>query len=160
MSITFKPRQAVTRPRPALHTMTRTQIEVMTSIPMYHQNLYYRGQQLDNKLASVEEIGIMLNDVLDLQQQAVDVDDFEDDVGPFKRLRRSPEREGFGGTLLGGFTTDSSEGNDYDLDSSMLPEGSSSSLGRPNICPNCRFENAPDEGWCEGCETTLNIDTP
>jgi len=130
----------------------------MTTIPRYHQSLYYHGQLL-RKASTVEQIGIMLNDVLDLQQRAVDLDDFEDDVGPFKRVRRSPEVEGFGGTLLGGFATDSSEGNDYDL-AGMPPDSSSPSLNQSNVCPNCGFANSLDESCCEGCETFLEIETP
>lgn len=105
-----------------------------------------------------------MNDILDLQQEAVDVDLlYEDDGGPAKRSRHAEEVEGFGGTLLGGFTTDSSgtsappEGFDIGP-----PDSSSPFTDEPKACPMCTlaapvpFPKGPFH--CEACNHIFSID--
>jgi len=95
----------------------------------------------------------MLNDFLDVRHDAEDVDMFDDDdddIVPTKR-RREAGVEGFGGTLLGGFATDSSV-DDREADGVLPPESSSPPIVELRPCPVCTFANAADDACCGVCE--------
>jgi hypothetical protein len=122
------------------------------SIPTIYQTLFYRGVELDDKWQTMENIGLTVNDVLDLKQEVEDLDilDEDTDVTP-KRPRHDRGVEGFGGTLLGGFSTDSSA-DDRDMDGNDLPpESSSPPAAAVKSCPACTFENSLDDAQCEIC---------
>lgn len=103
----------------------------------------------------------MVNDILDLQQEAEDVDLlYGDGEGPSKRPRHSSEVEGFGGTLLGGFTTDSS-GTSAPPEGPEIgpPESSSPFIDEPKACPNCTLTvPVPTPSQCEVCSHVFRTD--
>jgi ubiquitin carboxyl-terminal hydrolase 48 len=129
-----------------------SQIQEELGIPALYQTLFYRGGELDDKWRSMEDIGLMVNDVLDLRQEVEDLDIFDEDADVLpKRPRRDTGVEGFGGTLLGGFSTDSSA-DDREMDGNDFPPESSSPPAAPvKSCPACTFENPLDEAQCEIC---------
>lgn len=129
------------------------------------QTLFLNGHELADGSATVAEIGLLLNDTFDLQQdQETDqMSDFEDFQKP-----RANEVEGFGGTLLGGFTT-GTEGSDADELAPSLggsgtdgkgveqPPSSSPSVqyAGTKACPACTFDNSPLDKNCQMCLNTL-----
>ena len=110
------------------------------------------------------EIGLLLNDTLDLRQdQETDqTSDIEDIQKP-----RANEVEGFGGTLLGGFTT-GTEGSDADelapsLGESRMngdgielpPSSSPTHYTGTKQCWKCTFQNSSEDRKCVMCNTPL-----
>jgi len=128
------------------------------------QTLFLNGHELADGSATVAEIGLLLNDTLDLQQdQETDqTSDFEDFQKP-----RANEVEGFGGTLLGGFTT-GTEGSDADELAPSLgesgtdgkgvehpPSSSPANYTGTKACPACTFDNSSLDKNCRICLSPL-----
>jgi len=132
-------------------------------IPPVYQTLFLNGNELAEGSATVAEIGLLLDDTLELRQdQETDqTSDMEEAQKP-----RANEVEGFGGTLLGGFTT-GTEGSDVDdlvpsLGGGMDGKGSehppSSSPGQcvgAKACPACTFDNSSQDKICRICFNPL-----
>lgn len=129
-----------------------------------YQTLFLDGQELADGSATVAEIGLLLNDTLDLRQdQETDqMSDIEDIQKP-----RANEVEGFGGTLLGGFTT-GTEGSDADElapspggsrmngDGNEHPPSSSPThYTGTKACPACTFDNPSQDKNCQICLNSL-----
>lgn len=129
-----------------------------------YQTLFLNGQELANGSATVAEIGLLLNDTLDLRQdQETDqTSDIEDIQKP-----RANEVEGFGGTLLGGFTT-GTEGSDADELAPSLgapgadgkgvehpPSSSPAHYPGAKACPACTFDNSSQDKNCQMCFGSL-----
>ena len=87
-----------------------SQVYEELDISPMHQTLLLNGRELANSSATVAEIGLLVNDTLDLRQ-----DQETDPTSGIEEIQkpRTNEVEGFGGTLLGGFTT-GTEGSDVD----------------------------------------------
>ena len=128
------------------------------------QTLFLNGHELADGSATVAEIGLLLNDTLDLQQdQETDqTSDFEDSQKP-----RANEVEGFGGTLLGGFTT-GTEGSDADELAPSLggsgtdgkgianpPSSSPTHYAGTKACHVCTFDNSSLDKNCQICLNPL-----
>ena len=128
------------------------------------QTLFLNGHELAEGSATVAEIGLLLNDTLDLQQdQETDqTSDFEDFQKP-----RANEVEGFGGTLLGGFTT-GTEGSDADELAPSLggsgtdgkgaehpPSSSPANYAGAKACLACTFDNSSLDKNCRMCLNPL-----
>jgi len=133
-------------------------------IPPVYQTLFLNGQELADGSATVADVGLLLNDTLDLcQDQETDqTSDIEDIQKP-----RANEVEGFGGTLLGGFTT-GTEGSDADelapsLDGSGTngkgiehpPSSSPVQYVGAKACPACTFDNSSQDRNCRICLNPL-----
>lgn len=68
-------------------------------IPTICQRLSYCGQELDDNSVTVATLGLLINDILDLREEAEDDENaITDDVNRAKKRRK--EERGFGGTLL------------------------------------------------------------
>lgn len=97
-------------------------------------------------------LGIIANDVLDLREEAEDVDLINsDDEGSGQRAE---EGRAFGGTLLGG----------GDVEQSTNISSSSSRPVTPfepaeKQCPACTFVNPPDVLACTICDTLFYTDS-
>lgn len=129
---------------------------------MMYQTLFLNGQELVDGSATVAEIGLLLNDTLDLRQnQETDqMSDIEDIQKP-----RANEVEGFGGTLLGGFTT-GTEGSDGDELAPSLGGSGTNGIEHPpssspvhytgaKACPACTFDNSSQDKNCQICSCPL-----
>ena len=135
--------------------------EELDILPVY-QTLFLNGRELADGSATVAEIGLLLNDTLDLcQDQETDqTSDIEDIQKP-----RANEVEGFGGTLLGGFTT-GTEGSDADELAPSLGGSGENGIEHPpssspvhhsgaRACPRCTFDNLSQDKNCQICLSSL-----
>jgi len=113
--------------------------------PVISQRLFHHGHELDNSSSTLSSLGILSNDLLDLQEQAEDINllSDSDDEPTERRGKRRTEGQGFGGTLLSGLPAS-------DADASPQPEGPST-----RACPACTFANALDSAACTVCDTPL-----
>lgn len=145
---------------PQLHRPAQVNEEL--DIPPVYQTLFLNGHELADGSATVAEIGLLLNDTLDLRQdQETDqTSDIEEVQKP-----RANEIEGFGGTLLCGFTT-GTEGSDADEVVPSLegvngkgPEHPPSSSPTHDVgakaCPACTFDNSSQDKNCRICFNPL-----
>ena len=127
-----------------------------------YQTLFLNDRELADGSATVAEIGLLLNDTLDLRQdQETDqTSDMEEAQKP-----RANEVEGFGGTLLGGFTT-GTEGSDADdlvpsleglngEGSEHPPSSSPAHHAGTKACPACTFDNSSQDKNCRICLNRL-----
>ncbi|KAF9647555.1 cysteine proteinase [Thelephora ganbajun] len=115
-------------------------------IPPVYQALFLNGHELADSSATVAEVGLLLNDTLDLRQDQ-ETDQTSDIEGIQKP--RANEVEGFGGTLLGGFTT-GTEGSDAD---ELAP--SPVHYAGAKACPACTFDNSSQDKNCQICLNPL-----
>ncbi|KAH9934725.1 cysteine proteinase [Fomitopsis serialis] len=99
--------------------------------PVISQRLFHHGHELDNSSSTLSSLGILSNDLLDLQEQAEDINLLSDsDDEPAERHgKRRAEGQGFGGTLLSGLLA-----SDGDSQPSPQPEDPST-----RACPACTF---------------------
>ncbi|KAI6132145.1 hypothetical protein EDD16DRAFT_1891250 [Pisolithus croceorrhizus] len=118
-------------------------IQDVLKIPMICQRLFYKNEELEDNTATVESLGILMNDTLDLREEG---EEGESDGGPRKRRA---EEKGFGGTLL---ATSSFTGLSWDA--------GTSSEGEPlheatRACPTCTYDNPPENDMCDVCQGQL-----
>ena len=128
------------------------------------QTLFLNGHELADGSATVGEIGLLLNDTLDLRQ-----DQETDQMSDIEEIHkpRANEVEGFGGTLLGGFTT-GTEGSDGDELAPSLggsgtngkgveppPSSSPAHYGGAKACAVCTFDNSSSDKSCQMCSNPL-----
>lgn len=128
-----------------------------------YQTLFLNGRELVDGSTTVAEIGLLLHDTLDLRQdQETDqTSDMEETQKP-----RTNEVEGFGGTLLGGFTT-GTEGSDADdlapsfggineKETEHPPSSSPADCAGTKACSACTFDNSPQDKSCLICLKPLD----
>lgn len=118
-------------------------IQDVLKIPMICQRLFYKNEELEDNSTTVESLGILMNDTLDLREEGEEGDS---DGGPRKRRA---EEKGFGGTLLAtsSFT-------------SLSWDAGTSSEGEPlheatRACPTCTYDNPPENNACDVCHGQL-----
>ncbi|KAI6118845.1 hypothetical protein EV401DRAFT_2057534 [Pisolithus croceorrhizus] len=118
-------------------------IQDVLKIPMICQRLFYKNEELEDNTTTVESLGILMNDTLDLREEG---EEGESDGGPRKRRA---EEKGFGGTLLAtsSFT-------------SLSWDAGTSSEGEPlheatRACPTCTYDNPPENDMCDVCQGQL-----
>lgn len=127
-----------------------------------YQTLFLNGHELPDGSATVAEIGLLLDDTLDLRQ-----DQETDQTSDTEEIQkpRASEVEGFGGTLLGGFTT-GTEGSDADdlvpslegvngKGSEPPPSSSPAHYAAAKACPACTFDNSSQDKNCRICLNPL-----
>ncbi|KAK7693457.1 hypothetical protein QCA50_003025 [Cerrena zonata] len=117
------------------------EIQNVLDIPTIYQRLYFQGKELDDNAANVVMLGVMSNDTLYLKEEPEDVDMLDTDTEDPLPKSKSDEGRGFGGTLL----------------SSTASIGKVEVKTKPLVrsCSACTFENLPDAGVCEICDTRL-----
>ncbi|KAG6918120.1 hypothetical protein DXG01_016308 [Tephrocybe rancida] len=119
---------------------TVKEIKVMVQeeleIPTICQRLFHNDKELNDNTASVDSIGILAHDVLDLRREN-EVVDLDSDLEEEKRPR--DEERGFHGTLLGRST--SPPPND--------------DTGGEKSCRACTFSNVVDALSCTVCDTSF-----
>ncbi|KAG2750640.1 cysteine proteinase [Suillus brevipes Sb2] len=118
-------------------------------IPTICQRLSHCGQELDDNSVTVATLGLLINDVLDLREEAEDDENATSDDATRAKKRRREER-GFGGTLLA-----SSHPN-------IAADATVSSEGEPQfdlqICRECGLrDNPPDRQRCAFCDSDLKL---
>lgn len=121
----------------------KVMIQDVLKIPTICQRLFYKNEELEDSSTTVESLGILMNDMLDLREEGGDE---ESNGGPRKRRA---EEKGFGGTLL----ATSSLAN--------LPwDAGTSSEGEPpheatRACPTCTYDNPTENSVCDVCQSQL-----
>ncbi|KAH8107139.1 cysteine proteinase [Cristinia sonorae] len=125
------------------------------NIPTIYQRLFHRGQEIEDNAASLVSFGVISNDVLDLREEAEDVDL----IGSGDEETRKPADEGraFGGTLLGG--GDISETRNTTISSSSSRQESPALEPLEKSCPACTFVNPLDVLACTICDTVFYTDS-
>lgn len=129
-------------------------------LPLY-QTLFLNGRELEDD-STVAKVGLLLNDTLDLCQDQV-----SDQTGDIEDIQKpqANEVEGFGGTLLGGFTT-GTEGSDGDELAPSLGGSGENGVEHPpssspvhymgaKACPRCTFDNSSQDKNCRICSSPL-----
>ena len=103
-----------------------------------YQTLFLNGHELVDGLETAAGIGLLLNDTLDIRQ-----DQETDQTSDIEEIQkpRANEVEGFGGTLLGGFTT-GTEGSDADDLVSSL-EGTNGKAQTATLLPHPDKDSEP-----------------
>jgi hypothetical protein len=112
-------------------------------IPTICQKLFFKNEELVDNEATVESLAIAANDTLYLEQIAETLEDDSESEQPAKR-RRKEEGQGFNGTILGGFSTDSSQPSSRG--------NTPGSLMAEKPCKQCTFSNPVNAQSCEICE--------
>ncbi|KII88369.1 hypothetical protein PLICRDRAFT_92113 [Plicaturopsis crispa FD-325 SS-3] len=77
-------------------------VQAQCDIATICQRVFYRGKELEDNSATVESIGILADDLVDIREEQ-EVDEIPSDIDdgpPIKKKRE--EEKGFGGTVLGG----------------------------------------------------------
>ncbi|CAA7271556.1 unnamed protein product [Cyclocybe aegerita] len=129
-------------------TSTIKEIKVMIneefSIPTICQRLFYKEKELEDNSATVEELGLFANDILDLRE-VVEINSDSDETPANKRRRE--EGPGFGGTLLG----------NADSCWSSSPEQTPAPhfSNQEKACRACTFSNTFDALSCQMCDTNF-----
>ncbi|KAG1827163.1 cysteine proteinase [Suillus subaureus] len=120
-------------------------------IPTICQRLSHRGQELDDSSVTVATLGLLINDVLDLREEAEDDENATtDDVTRAKKRRK--EERGFGGTLL------ASSHPNIVADATVSSEGElQSDHESPQICRVCDLQNPPNRQQCRFCQEDLRL---
>lgn len=120
-------------------------------IPTICQRLSHCGQELDDNSVTVATLGLLINDVLDLREEAEDDENATTDDLTRAKKRRKEER-GFGGTLLA-----SSHPNTIP-DATVSSEGDlQSDYESPQICRVCDVQNSPNRQQCRFCQKDLKL---
>jgi ubiquitin carboxyl-terminal hydrolase 48 len=120
-------------------------------IPTICQRLSHCGQELDDNSVTVATLGLLINDVLDLREEAEDDENATTDDLTRAKKRRKEER-GFGGTLLA-----SSHPNTIP-DATVSSEGElQSDYESPQICRVCDVQNSPNRQQCRFCQKDLKL---
>ncbi|KIJ69021.1 hypothetical protein HYDPIDRAFT_178940 [Hydnomerulius pinastri MD-312] len=118
-------------------------------IPTICQRLFYKDQELEDSAVTVESLGILMNDTLDLREEAED-DNLAAGADGRARKRRKEEK-GFGGTLLAASASYASLSGDAGTSSEGEPPQEPSS----RKCPTCTYLNPAENLVCEVCEESM-----
>ncbi|KAF8257436.1 hypothetical protein EI94DRAFT_1758186 [Lactarius quietus] len=122
------------------------------SIPTICQRLFYQGRELTDNSASVETLGILANDVLDLREEQENEELLDTDTEA-PNQRRETDGGGFSGTLLARGWTSESLPDDTMSERTATSSPAPMEMAKP--CSMCTFENAPIATVCEICESRL-----
>ncbi|KAH6918351.1 hypothetical protein BKA70DRAFT_13800 [Coprinopsis sp. MPI-PUGE-AT-0042] len=136
-------RHRITVTKPMTVKDLKVEISAEFEIPTICQKLFFKDEELIDNEATIESLAIAANDTLYLEQisEALEVD--SDSEQPAKRRRRE-EGQGFNGTILGGFSTDSSQPSSR--------ANTPGSLMAEKPCKSCTFSNPAHAQSCEMCE--------
>ncbi|KAG2041623.1 cysteine proteinase [Suillus americanus] len=120
-------------------------------IPTICQRLSHCGQELADNSVTVATLGLLINDVLDLREDAEDDENATtDDVTRAKKRRK--EERGFGGTLL------ASSHPNIVAEATVSSEGElQSDHESPQICRVCDVQNHPNRQQCRFCQKDLKL---
>jgi hypothetical protein len=121
------------------------QLHESLKIPTICQKLFYKGQELLDNTVTVESLGILMNDTLDLREEAENEDNLSNSPDG-RASKRRKEEKGFGGTLLAASASYASLS--ADTGTSSEGEGHESAT-KP--CPACTYDNPLDNLSCEMC---------
>jgi len=129
----------------------KVKLQEELSIPTVYQRLFYRGHELNDNAETAASLGILANDLFDLRQENEDENNLTDSDPPQVKKRRE-EGRGFGGTLLGGPSQQSSRSSmEMEVDQEQsLP------IVTAKSCSACTFVNHSDAFSCDICETPLD----
>ncbi|KAI0086174.1 cysteine proteinase [Irpex rosettiformis] len=140
-----------------LRNMTLRELKILIQdqmdIPTISQRLYYQGLELDDNEATIDSLGVLAGDSMDLREQAEDADllDSNSESESRQRKRRREEGQGFEGTLLGnGGHMSSGHSSQHEDD----PEPGEFESG-PR-CPACTFQNTHETLACAMCDTMFH----
>jgi len=125
----------------------KIQLHESFKIPTICQRLFYKGQELQDNTVTVESLGILMNDTLDLKEEAENEDSLSNSQEG-RATKRRKEEKGFGGTLLA--ATASYASLSADTGTSSEGEGHEPTTAKP--CPACTYLNPPDKLFCDICE--------
>jgi len=120
------------------------QLHESLGIPTICQRLFYKGQELQDNTVTVESLGILMNDTLDLWEEAENEDNLSNGADERAGKRRKEEK-GFGGTLLAASASYAS----LSADTGTSSEGEGHEPAKP--CPACTFNNPLDSLFCNVC---------
>ena len=138
----------------ALTCLITIQLQEELSIPTIYQRLFHQGRELEDNSVTLVSVGVVANDVLDLREEAEDVDLIGSDgeeVG--QKRKRTDEGRAFGGTLLGS----DRPAHTRESSSSSAPHTPVEPLEKS--CPACTFVNPPDVLACTICDTVFYTDS-
>ncbi|KAG8217868.1 hypothetical protein J3R82DRAFT_6034 [Butyriboletus roseoflavus] len=113
-------------------------------IPTICQRLFYKDQELQDNAVTVESLGILMNDTLDLREEAENEDNLSNSPDG-RASKRRKEEKGFGGTLLAASASYAS----LPPDTSTSSEGEGHESAKP--CPVCTYDNPLDNLFCDMC---------
>ncbi|KAF8557305.1 cysteine proteinase [Imleria badia] len=123
----------------------KVQLHESLKIPTICQRLFYKGQELQDNTVTVESLGILMNDTLDLREETENEESLSH--SPEGRAsKRRKEEKGFGGTLLAASASYASLS--ADTGTSSEGEGHESTT---KTCPACTFHNSLDSLLCGMC---------
>ena len=120
------------------------QLHESLKIPTICQKLFYKGQELQDNAVTVESLGILMNDTLDLREEAENEDNLSNSPDG-RASKRRKEEKGFGGTLLAASASYAS----LSADTGTSSEGEGHESAKP--CPACTYDNPLDSLLCEMC---------
>ncbi|KAF8843558.1 cysteine proteinase [Paxillus ammoniavirescens] len=124
----------------------KVQLHETLKIPTICQRLFYKDQELADNTVTVESLGILMNDTLDLREEAENEDNLTTSPDGRARKRRKEEK-GFGGTLL------SASGATLSADAGTSSEGEPHETTKP--CPACTFRNLAEDLLCQMCGASM-----
>ncbi|KAG6332044.1 hypothetical protein ID866_7047 [Astraeus odoratus] len=122
----------------------KVMLQDIVKTPTICQRLFYNNQELEDNSTTVETLGILMNDTLDLREEG------EDDGSDGGLRKRRAEEKGFGGTLL----ATSACYTNLHCDTGTSSEGESLHEVA-KACPTCTFNNPPENLSCSVCESQL-----
>ncbi|KAF9246150.1 hypothetical protein BU15DRAFT_39647 [Melanogaster broomeanus] len=125
----------------------KIELQAALKIPTICQRLFYKGQELEDNTVTVESLGVLMNDTLELREEGEDEDNLA--TSPDGRARKRPKEEkGFGGTLL------ATSAAYLSADAGTSSEGESHEATKP--CPTCTYSNPPENLHCEICGESMD----
>ncbi|KAG6376492.1 hypothetical protein JVT61DRAFT_2485 [Boletus reticuloceps] len=122
----------------------KVQLHELLKIPTICQRLFYKGQELQDNATTVESLGVLMNDTLDLREEVENEENFSNSPNG-RASKRRKEEKGFGGTLLAASASYAS----LSADTGTSSEGEGHESTKP--CPACTFYNPLDKHFCEMC---------
>ncbi|KAG9318845.1 hypothetical protein JVU11DRAFT_949 [Chiua virens] len=128
----------------------KIQLHTSLKIPTICQRLFYKDQELLDNTVTVESLGILMNDTLDLREEAENEDNLLNSPDG-RASKRRKEEKGFGGTLLATSTSYAS----LSADTGTSSEGEGHEPAKP--CPACTFANPVDSLVCTMCKQKMDM---
>jgi len=122
----------------------KVQLHELLKMPTICQRLFYKGQELQDNATTVESLGVLMNDTLDLREEAENEENLSNSPDG-RASKRRKEEKGFGGTLLAASASYAS----LSADTGTSSEGEGHESTKP--CPACTFYNPLDKRFCEMC---------
>ncbi|TFK55130.1 cysteine proteinase [Heliocybe sulcata] len=124
----------------------RLKVQETSEVPVICQRLFYRGQELDDSSATIGSLGILSNDVIDVQQASEEAMNDESEHAANKKPRIDDGRA-FDGTMLGRQCEPPPDATGQEnVGSAVLEVGE---------CSACTYRNVEGAQVCIMCETQL-----